>query len=163
MKEIEPAIPCTLLPITLNNYFRVKDFREESRVLEYREKLTRKELGFFCQSNGRMVGSIWATMNDTDQPIVARMYMRLLPKEALIHDIVTGPQFRGMGVGPFMVEKTALQLLTVIGVTRIIVDVNVRNRPSLRMMGKMGLEMKERMLYVSALGRLVLQKPIRSA
>ena len=102
-------------------------------------------------------------MNDTDQPIVARMYMRLLPKEALIHDIVTGPQFRGMGVGPFMVEKTALQLLTVIGVTRIIVDVNVRNRPSLRMMGKMGLEMKERMLYVSALGRLVLQKPIRSA
>src|SRR5947199_171909 len=80
MKEIEPAIPCTLLPITLNNYFRVKDFGEESRVLEYREKLTRKELGLFCQSNGRM-----------------------------------------------------------------------------------GLEMKERMLYVSALGRLVLQKPIRSA
>jgi len=61
-----------------------------------------------------------------------------------------------------MVERMVSQLLAVHGAIRIIVDVNVRNRPSLRMMEKVGLEVKEQMLYISALGRLVLQKTLRA-
>jgi glycosyltransferase involved in cell wall biosynthesis len=155
-----PAKPCSLIPITLENYFRVRDFRDENRVTEYREKLAHKEVGFFAECAGKMVGSIWATVNETPRPAVVRAYMRLMPREALIHDIVTGENFRGMGVGPFMVGRIAAILLNEYRVSRIIIDVNSRNVPSLRMMEKAGLKVKEQMLYISAFGRLVLQRAV---
>jgi len=161
-KKAEPAIPCSCIPITYDNCWRVADFREKNCISEYQAKLCRKELGFFAESYGKVVGSIWATVNNGSAPTIVRMYMPLMHKEALIHDIVTDPKHRGMGVGPFMVEKLVSDLFAVHGAVRIIVDVNVRNRSSLRMMEKIGLEVKEQMLYISALGRLVLQKTLRA-
>jgi poly-beta-1,6-N-acetyl-D-glucosamine synthase len=160
VRESVPTKPCSLVAITLGNYSRVRDFREESRVSEYREKLARKEIGFFADCTGRMVGSIWATLNDAQKPTIVRTYMRLMPNEALIHDIVTGENFRGMGVGPFMVGRIAAILLNDYRVSRIIIDVNSRNSASLRMMEKAGLKVKEQMLYISAFGRLVLQRAV---
>jgi RimJ/RimL family protein N-acetyltransferase len=107
-----------------------------------------------------MVGSIWATVNHTQVPRVVRTYMRLMPGEALIHDIVTGESFRGMGVGPFMVSRFASVLLNDYRVSQIIIDVNSRNGASLHMMDKAGLQVKEQMLYISAFGKLVLQKAV---
>jgi RimJ/RimL family protein N-acetyltransferase len=161
LKLIEAGIRCEFLPITLNNYFRVRDFRDESRVAEYREKLANKETGFFAQSDEKMIGSIWATINNTDVPSVVRSYIKLMPDEALVHDIVTGELFRGMGVGPFMVGRICTFLLTQLGVGKIIIDVNVRNRRSLRMMDKTGLQASQKMLSISAFGTLVSQKLLR--
>jgi RimJ/RimL family protein N-acetyltransferase len=160
-KPSEPVTRCVFVPITSDNYFRVHDFREKNRVSEYRDKLAHKELGFFAECEGKMVASIWATINQEQTPAVVRTYMRLMPKEALIHDIVTGKNFRGMGVGPFMVGRIAAILLNDYGVNKIIIDVNPRNRSSLRMMDKVGLKMKQQMLYISAFGRLVVQKALR--
>ena len=157
----EPAIKCGFTPVTSTNYFRVRDFRDESRIREYREKLAGKEKGFFAECDGRMVGSLWATINSAPVPTVVRTYMRLMPNEALIHDIVTGREFRGLGVGPFMVGRIASILLNEHGVSRIVIDVNVRNSPSLRMMDKAGLQMRQQVLYVSAFGKLILQKSLR--
>lgn len=155
--QVEPEIKCKLIPITLDNYHRVADFREEGRISQYRDKLAHKEIGFFAEHSRRMVGSIWASINKGKVPTVVRTYIELMPNEGLIHDIVTGQEFRGMRVGPFMVSKIAPLLLREYGLTRIIIDVNIRNRASLGMMDKVGLRIDHKMLYVSAFGKLVLQ------
>jgi hypothetical protein len=161
VRMIDFASKCVLAPITMDNYFRVLDFRETNRISEYRDKLAKKEVGFFTECDGKMIASIWATINNAQAPVVVRTYMRLMPQEALIHDIVTGEHFRGMRVGPFMVGRIASILLNEYRVRRIIIDVNVRNSPSLRMMDNAGLKMERQMLYISAFGRLVLQKTLR--
>ena len=160
-KMVEPALKCVFVPITSLNYSRVREFRHDNRIAEYREKLAHHEIGYFAESNGTMVGSIWATINNAQLPAIVRTYMRLMPSEALIHDIVTGDRFRGMGIGPFMVGRLASLLLTEYRLLRIIIDVNVRNRPSLRMMDKAGLQLSQQTLYISAFGNLVLQKVLK--
>lgn len=154
-RTVEPAVKCEFLPITANNYSRVSEFRTEERLLEYQEKLARREIGFFAECGGKVVGSIWATINNSGAPTVARSYMRLEPSEAMIHDIVTGERYRGMRIGPFMVGRICSVLLNEFAVSKIVIDVNIRNVPSLRMMEKVGLQIDQRMLSVSAFGRLI--------
>ncbi len=161
LAPVEPRAKCVFTSITMSNYVRVQDFREESRVSEYRDKLARGEIGFFVECDGKMIGSIWASINRARKPTVIRMHMRLLPNEALIHDIVTSDGFRGMGIGPFMVGRIAAILLGLYGVDKIVVDVNSRNRPSLRMMEKAGLRAKEQVMYISMFGKLVVEKTLR--
>jgi RimJ/RimL family protein N-acetyltransferase len=161
LSHYEPKIPCVLHPITPSNFARVLEFRERSRVEEYREKIERGELGFFAESGGRMVGSIWATINHRSRSAVIRNHIRLLPNQALIHDIVTGEGCKGMGVGPFMVAGITPELLGQQQVSSIVIDVNRGNQPSLRMMEKVGLKVKEQVLYISVLGRFVFEKTLR--
>lgn len=158
----EAALGCELVPITPDNYARVQEFREGSRCPEYREKILRGEIGYFAEWNGGMVGSIWATINNKKVPIVARGYMELAPNEAMIHDIVTGVRWRGMGVGSFMTGRMSAALLNQFGVDKVIIDVSVRNGASLRMMHKAGLPMKEQVLYVSVFGNLIFKKALRN-
>jgi hypothetical protein len=47
-KNCEPVIKCEFLPITLENFSRVRDFRDQSRVLEYRAKLAHREMFFLA-------------------------------------------------------------------------------------------------------------------
>lgn len=152
---VNPRVPCAFVPITLENCRQVGDFREDSRIIQYREKIAGEEIGYFAELDGKMVGSIWASINRTHLPKTVRGYMKLKPNEGLIHDIVTGERSRGMGVGPFMTSRMAGVLLKEYGVSRIVIDVNSRNRPSLRMMEKAGLERAEKMIYVSAFGTLL--------
>lgn len=159
--ELVPGIPCTFISITCANCERVAEFREGARVQEYRDKLSNKEIGFFAISNSRAVGSIWATVNQTSNARIARGYVRLLPNEALIHDIVTGAECRGFGVGPYMVHNILLSLFEAFALSKVIIDVNARNESSLRMMSKAGLRPQNTMLYVSALGTLVFSKELR--
>jgi RimJ/RimL family protein N-acetyltransferase len=156
----EAVIKCTFVSIALDNYFRVQDFREQRRVAEYRDKIGNGEIGFFAECDERMVGSIWATVNRKRVRSVVRMHMPLMPNEALIHDIVTAGSLRGMGVGPFMVGRMASKLFDEYRVKRIIIDVSCRNRPSLRMMEKVGLQSKERVFSVSLFSRLAFQKSL---
>ena len=160
-KSIEASIKCTFVPITLDNYFQVRDFREQARVPEYRKKLASGEIGFFAECNGKMAGSIWATINRTRLRSVARMHIPLLPNEALIHDIVTAGSLRGMGLGPFMVGRMASNLLDKYRVNRIMIDVSCRNRPSLRMMEKVGLHSQERVFSVSLCSKLAFQRTLK--
>jgi RimJ/RimL family protein N-acetyltransferase len=161
-RETEAGTKCTFVPIALDNYFRVQDFREKRRVAEYRQKLDNGEIGCFAECNGRMIGSIWATINRARVRSVIRMHMPLMPNEALIHDIVTAGSFRGMGVGPYMVGKMASKLLDDYRVKRVVIDVSCRNRPSLRMMEKVGLQPRERVFSVSLFSKLVFQKTLRT-
>jgi hypothetical protein len=160
-KTTEAVKKCGFIPIAQDNYFRVRDFRGEDRVSEYGGKIARNEIGFFAECDGKMVGSIWATWNQTQAPTIARAHVRLMPNEALIHDIVTGESFRGMGVGPFMVGRISSALLGEYGVSKIIVDVNVKNHASLRMMEKAGLQAQLRVCSISAFGTLAFEKVIR--
>ncbi|HEU0050085.1 MAG TPA: GNAT family N-acetyltransferase [Nitrososphaera sp.] len=157
----EAARKCAFVRITTNNYFRVAEFRDKNRGSEYRDKLAREEIGFFAELGDTMVGSIWATMNRSQSPAIARGYMRLMPNEALIHDIVTGEKSRGLGVGPFMVGRMASILLKEFGVSRIIIDVNIKNNSSLRMMAKAGLRVREQVLAISAFGKLAFEMVLR--
>lgn len=158
----EPAVKCAAVRITRANCDRVQDFRDDkSRIEEYGKKVDQNEIGLFAESEGRMVGSIWATVNRGTKPSVARGYMRLLPGEAMIHDIVTGERCRGMGIGAYMVERMAAAVSEEYGVTKIIVDVNFRNKASLRMMERAGARKVDQVFYVSGLGRLVLSKVLR--
>ena len=162
VKAQPPAIPCRTVRITRANCARVQEFRDDkTRTEEYGKKVDRNELGLFVESEGRMVGSIWATINRGTRPLVARGYMRLMPKEAMIHDIVTGERYRGMGIGPFMVERTVAVLEEEFGVTKTIVDVNFKNKPSLRMMDRTGARRADQVFYLSALGRLVACKVLK--
>jgi len=160
VKALEPTIKCTFVSIALDNYFRVQEFREQRRIAEYHDKIANGEIGSFAEYNEKMVGSIWATINRKGVRSVVRMHMPLMPNEALIHDIVTVGSLRGMGVGPFMVGRMASKLLDEYGVKRIIIDVSCRNRPSLRMMEKVGLQSKERVFSISLFSRLAFQKSL---
>ena len=158
---VSPATACEFTPITSDNCVRARDFRDDNRVSEYRGKLARGEIGYFAELAGTMAGSIWATINKEQIPTVVRTYMRLAPNEALIHDIVTGEKFRGKGVAPFMVGCISSTLLNDYRVSKIIIDVNVTNKPSLRMMDKAHVPMKQEVLYISALGSLIFQKVLK--
>ncbi len=156
--SLPSRVDCTFVPITPENYALVTGFREKGRTDEYRKKLQKNEIGFFAICGAQAAGSIWATINTTSSPVVVRRYMRLEPNEALVHDIVTGEQFRGRSIGPFMVHGILEYLIAAKAVSKVIVDVNIRNRPSLRMMEKAGLTIHESKLYVSALGKLAFEK-----
>jgi hypothetical protein len=154
-------VNCSLLQITPVNCSRVSEFRDKPRILEYRQKLAQGEKGYFTEYKGRIIGSIWATTNATSQPFIARTYIRLMPREALIHDVVTGEGYRGMGVGGFMVGELAAALLSEHGSHKVIIDVNVRNKSSLRMMERVGLSADHQLLSVSMFGKPVVQKIVR--
>lgn len=150
-----------LIAMTPENCGMAENFRSRDRVAEYQAKLARNEIGYFAETDGKAVGSIWATLNRGQTPSVARAYMPLMPSEAMIHDIVTGEHFRGRGVGPFMVSAFADVLFRQYGTVRIIVDVNAKNHPSLRMMEKAGLRAKEQVLYISAFGTLLTHRVLK--
>jgi RimJ/RimL family protein N-acetyltransferase len=158
---VEPAIPCRLLAITDENCLRVTEFRDPSRIADYRTKLLRHEIGYFAECEGKVAGSIWATINSGRAPRVARGYMKLQPQEAMIHDIVAGDACRGKGVGPFMVGQFSSLLLRQYGVNRIVIDVNARNQPSLRMMAKAGVKKDQQVFYVSAFNTLLWHKTLK--
>lgn len=160
-RMVEPRVKCVFTPITFENCKRVLDFREQGRISEYKYKLAHNEIGFFAESDSGMIGSIWATKNYGKALMIVRAYMPLMPSEALIHDIVTCERYRGMAVGPFMVGNIAETLLNKYGASKIIIDVGVRNRSSLRMMEKSGMHVKQRVLYISAFGKLAFTKVLR--
>lgn len=162
VRVVETTDNWAFVPIRFDNYFRVADFRSKDRISEYRQKLDHGEIGFFAQLGDKMVGSIWATINRERRQAVARSHIRLMPNEALVHDIVTGEEFRGMGVGPFMVGGIASALLAKFEVSRIIIDVNVKNTPSLRMMAKTGLCAREKVLAISALGTVAWERVLKN-
>jgi len=154
-KMVDSKLRCEIVPITFNNYHLVEDFREKDRINNYKSKLENNELGFFTRHEDKMIGSIWATINRSEEPIVARTFIDLMPNEGLIHDIVVGEKFRGMSVGSYMVGRMAETLFKEYEVRRVIVDVNIKNRPSLRMMKKSGLRIAKIMFFVSVLGKRV--------
>ena len=158
----DSKVPCDFIPINLDSYHRVQEFRENDRIHQYQEKLARKEIGYFAEHQGKTVGSIWATINKSDTPLLVRTYISLSSGHALIHDIVTGKKARGMGIGPFMTSRMAKALLEVHGAIEIIVDVSTKNHFSIRMMEKIGLEKAEKMLYITLGGgrtfRLLLKR-----
>jgi ribosomal protein S18 acetylase RimI-like enzyme len=155
-------VKCSIVRITPDNCPRVLEFRaDESRVQEYRRKLERNEIGLFAQTDRGMAGSIWVTVNRGSKRCVARGYMPLRPGEAMIHDIVTGELYRGLGIGGYMVERMVAVLSEEYGVGRTIVDVNVRNRASLRMMERAGVCKTNQVFYVSAFGTLLWSKVMK--
>jgi RimJ/RimL family protein N-acetyltransferase len=160
-RDAPVANSCKFTPITFDNFARVNDFREQSRISEYQNKLALGEIGFFAEVSGAMAGSIWATINKERAPTVVRTYMKLFPNDALIHDIVTSEKLRGKGIGLFMVGQISSILLNEHHVNRIIIDVSVRNKASLRMMHKAGVPLRQKVLCVSALGRLVFHKALK--
>jgi RimJ/RimL family protein N-acetyltransferase len=145
----EARVPCLFIPIDQQNCHRVVDFQERERVTQYQEKLTRHEVGYFAKLSDGMAGSIWATVNGSNVPMLVRGYIWLNPREALIHDIVTGERSRGQGVGPFMTSRMAQALFSLHGVARIVIDVATGNDPSNRMMEKIGLQRAEKVLYLT--------------
>lgn len=161
LATMHPKASCEFVAITNENYNSVCDFRDSELAPEFLQKVSRGEIGFFAVCDGRAAGSIWATINRSPAPVVVRGFMRLLPKEALIHDIVTGTNYRGIGIGPFMVTQILQVLFQQHEAQRVIIDVNVKNTPSLKMMNKAGLQADHRALAVSAFQRLAFHKVLK--
>lgn len=152
-RSIGARMPCHLIPIESGNAARVAEFREPERADEYRRKLLAGEHGFFVESDGRTLASIWATVNAGAGPRSVREYMRLAPGHALVHDIVTSPLARGRSVGAFMTSAMIHWLLERGDVDRVLVDVRCTNTASNRMMAKLGLAAEHCSVYVSVLRR----------
>jgi GNAT superfamily N-acetyltransferase len=158
---IEPKIKCEFVPITLDNFYRVRDFREEDRISQYKDKLAYGEIGYFAEHDGRMIGSIWATVNKTEVPRVVQTFQKVLYNEALAHDIVVSEKFRGMRIGPYIESKLFALLFKDYGISRIITDVNIKNHAQMQLLKKLGLKVDHKMLYVSVLGKVVLRRVLR--
>jgi RimJ/RimL family protein N-acetyltransferase len=156
-RDVGPAVECHFIPMTRQNYDRVLDFRTVDRVLQYHEKLGHGELGFFAEHGGRMVGSIWATINKADRSKVVRKYMKLQPNQAIIHDAVASELMRGMRIGPYMVGNILKTLILELGISKVVWDVHFMNRASMRMLEKLGLRLESRVVSVCAADRLILQ------
>jgi len=158
---VEPKIKCEFIPISLDNYHRVVDFREENRISNYRDKLARNEIGYFAEHNGKMIGSVWATINKTDTPRVVQKFTKIMYNEALVHDNVVSEKFRGMRVGPFMEASMFIVLFSEYGVNRIKADVNVRNHASLQMLDKLNLRVDHRLLCIAVFNKVILELVLR--
>ncbi len=154
---VEPGKKCLLFPITQDNCYRVMEFREEKRISEYRKKLASHEMGYFAELEGRMVGSIWFTVNNTNAACIVRTYIKLLKDEALIHDIVVSEKYRGMGIGAFMASNMKTILFKDFGVKQIMTDVNIRNQASARMHEKLGVRWERKEIHISLLGKAVFE------
>jgi hypothetical protein len=157
IKKIEPKIPCEFVPITMDNYRRVAEFRENNRVSEYRDKLEKGEIGGFAQHDGKMIGSYWATVNKTMAPCIVKTYFKLMPDEGLLHDMVVGENYRKMQVAAFLVSNLPITLFREYKLRRLITDINVRNHASLQLATKNGLRRDHKMVFVSVFGRSVLK------
>lgn len=162
LADVQTNKQCELLAITSENAVRSCEFREEDLTAEFRAKLEKGEAGFFAVVEGQAAGNIWATVNRSPKPATVRGFMRLMPKEALIHDIVTGTNFRGLGIGPYMVTQIVPILFGHESVQRIVIDVNVKNTPSLKMMRKAGLRAKEKAVAVSLFQNLIYRKTLEN-
>jgi GNAT superfamily N-acetyltransferase len=161
VKPLETNHNARLVPISVDNYQRVAEFRPPSRIEQYRQKLVRGEVGYFVECDGRMIGSNWATVNEGGSAVVARTVMRLEPKEGMTHDGVIAPRLRGQGFGAFMINRLVAILFREYDLRRIIIDVNVRNKASLRMMEKAGFRVDHEMLYVALFGKLVIHRRVK--
>jgi len=161
LPTVHPKVTCEFVAITRENCSRVEDFREKDLAAEFLEKVLRGEKGFFAVRQGHTAGSIWATINQSKVPTIVRGFMKLMPQEALIHDIVTGVEHRGIGIGPFMVTQILPILFQRYGVSRVVIDVNVKNTASLKMMDKAGLHAKQRALAISAFQKLAFHKTLK--
>lgn len=157
-KMVKPRIKCGFIPITFDNYHRVEEFREKGRISQYRDKLANNEIGYFAEYDGKMIGSIWATINKTEGPYVAKTFFKLMPNEGLLHDNVISEKIRRMRVGAFLESRMTALLFKEYGLSRMITDVNVRNHASLGMLETVGFRIDSTMLFVSAFGKLLLQK-----
>lgn len=160
-KMIEPKIKCNFISITLDNCHRIKDFREESRVAQYRDKLMNSEIGYFAEHNGKIIGSVWATINKTTMPKVVQTFKTIMYNEALIHDNVVSENFRGLRVGPFMESNMFSILLKEYKVSRLIADINVRNDAVSRMFNTLGVNVDHKMLYIALFGQPILKLMLR--
>jgi RimJ/RimL family protein N-acetyltransferase len=157
MKKVEPKIACEFVPITMDNYHRVAEFREDERISEYRDKIEKGEIGYFAQHGGKIIGSIWATVNKTKAPCIAKTYFELMPDECLLHDNFISENYRGMRVGAFLESNMPVYLFREYKLKRIITDINVRNYASLQMVKKAGLRRDHKMLFVSAFGKSIVK------
>ena len=158
---VEPRIKCNFIPITLNNCHRVTDFRETGIIIQYRNKLTNNEIGFFAEHNGKMIGSIWATINTTATPRIVEKYFKIMPNEGHFHNIVVSKKFRGMRVGAFMESSMPSLLFAEYGLNRVTTDVDVRNVVSLGMLKQIGAQIDHKLLCVSVFNRPILQLVLR--
>jgi GNAT superfamily N-acetyltransferase len=149
---------CRLVQITADNYHRVGEFRPRTRITQYRKKLESGEIGYFVEYHGRMIGSNWATVNRDVRPRIVRSVIRLAPNEGLTHDGVIAPSFRGQGFGAFMISRLVEILMQEFKLSRIIIDVNVKNKASLRMMEKAGFRVDHKMLHLALFDRLIFQR-----
>lgn len=161
VKPLESNHNARLVPITVENYQRVDEFRPPSRIAQYRQKLVRGEVGYFVECDGRMIGSNWATLNEGGSAVVARTVMRLKPKEGMTHDGVIAPRLRGQGFGAFMINRLVAILFREYDLRRIIIDVNVKNRASLRMMEKAGFRVDHEALYVAVFNKLLFHRVLK--
>jgi len=156
-KVIEPKIKCAFIPITLDNHHRVQEFREERRVEQYKEKLLNNEIGYFAEHNGKIIGSIWATINKTQVPRVVQTFKTIKKNEALVHDIVVSNDFRGMRIGPFMESSIFTKIFNIYEVSALITDANIRNHASLRMHSMVGARIDHKMFYIALVGKPILK------
>jgi RimJ/RimL family protein N-acetyltransferase len=155
IRMVQARLPCNFIPIARENYHRVAEFREEGRISQYRDKLDQKEIGYFAEYNGKMISSFWAIVNRAPITAVVKGYYKVGPNEAFLLDLVTGEQSRGMSVGPFLLSQTVNALFREYAVSRVVFDISVRNRTSMRMIDKLGLRIDHKTLAVSVFSRLV--------
>lgn len=155
-EKIDSLISCEFIPITSENYHLVYDFRENDRIVEYKNKLKNGEIGFFVKHKQKAIGSIWATINNNRISIVVRNIIDLKKNEALIHDVVVSEKFRGNSIGPFMVSEIIIKLFQDYKIDRVIIDANIMNKSSLKMMKKLGLRLESIIFCVSLLNKRIL-------
>jgi len=159
---IKAKIKINILPITFNNYLRVADYREEARIVEYRNKLMNNEIGFFAEHEGKMVGSAWASINKTKVSHVVRTFIKLMPDEALLHDFFVNEKFRGNRIIPEMVSNMCTILLKEYKLKRLIIDINVKNNKSLNAAKALGWRIRQKMFFLALFGKPVLRIVVKN-
>jgi ribosomal protein S18 acetylase RimI-like enzyme len=161
-KMVEPKIKCGFIPVTLDNCHRVAEFRKEDRRSQFKDKLAHGEIGFFAKHNGRVIGSMWATINKTNLPIYAQLFRSVGYNEGVVTDGFVDESFRGMRVAAFLVSNIFAILLKDFGLSKVTTDVNVQNKSSIKMLEKIGFRIASKMLYISAFGKPILEIRLKS-
>jgi GNAT superfamily N-acetyltransferase len=158
LKRFDHQLKFRFIPITYDNYHRVGEFRASYRILDYGERLARKEIGYFAEEDGKIIGSIWAILNKAEKPRVLRTFMVLMPNEALVYDAITAVKYRRQGIGLFMAIGIVSELSKKYGVSSITADVLPGNRSSLGMLDKLGVHVDHSVTAVVVFGRVIFRR-----
>jgi hypothetical protein len=153
--KLKPAYDVVFREIDANNIKDICDFRGDEVYRNFLTYQSRGACGVGAWNESGMVAHAWATAA-TDMPCLAEGYMKLSPREALIHDCHVKGICRGKNVYPALLYFLASRLFLEKNIQSLIIDTESNNLPSLKGISKVGFKYYRDGLFVFFRGNLIL-------
>ena len=154
IEEIHTKEQIEIIDISLDNVYRVKDFREEWYVNKFHDFLNQGHLGIYALIGPEVVAHAWVKVSTSDSCRI-NGYFDISEGEAFIHYCNVNKLHRGKNIYPFMLTNLCRKLFRIERVRLVLIDTEQSNYASLRGISKAGFKPKGVCTYIQVAGRLI--------